>query len=254
MFCPNCGNQINDGARFCPFCGVSASEAPAPQMAQPPPPAFEPQGTSTQGAGNYALPPGIERLEDGTLGWTYSQSLWSNPTILYTTLKVMMIAVVIILLLIGGLSAIEGDFDPEFFLYMTVGLIVGAFILSLIGYAVYAAVSGGKYNMLFFMNDDVVVHMAMPKEAKRGDRINDIAVLVGVLTGNPTLTGMGMANSGRNTLESNFADVKSIVQDRSHDLIKVRAGLKFNQIYASPAQYDFVLSHIASRCPGIRVE
>ncbi len=32
MFCPNCGNQINDGARFCPFCGVSASEAPAPRL------------------------------------------------------------------------------------------------------------------------------------------------------------------------------------------------------------------------------
>ena len=256
MFCPNCGNQINDGARFCPFCGVSSNEAPSPPQTPPQQqPAWESQGPATmQGAGGYALPPGIERLEDGTLGWTYSQSLWSNPTILYTVLKVMMIAVVVILLLIGGLSAIEGDFDPEFFLYMTVGLIVGASILSLIGYAVYAAISGGQYNMLFFMNDDVVVHMAMPKEAKRGDRINDIAVLVGVLTGNPTLTGMGMANYGRNTLESNFADVKSIVQDRSHDLIKVRAGFEFNQIYASPAQYDFVLSHIASRCPGVRVE
>ena len=134
------------------------------------------------------------------------------------------------------------------------GLAVGMTILSLLGYAVYAAISGGKYNMLFFMNDTLVVHMAMPKEAKRGDRINDIAVLLGALTGNPTLTGMGMANYRRNTLTSHFSDVKSIVQDRPHDLIKVRAGLKFNQIYASPAQYDFVLSHIASHCPGVRVE
>ena len=27
MFCTNCGNQINDGTRFCPFCGATASEA-----------------------------------------------------------------------------------------------------------------------------------------------------------------------------------------------------------------------------------
>ena len=252
MFCPTCGNQINDGARFCPFCGAPANEAPAPQM--PPPPAFGAQGTATQGAGNYALPPGVECLEDGTLCWTYSQSLWSNPTILYTVLKVMLIAVLLVTLFIAGLSIMEDDFDIVETLMIGGGLAVGMTVLSLLGYAVYAAISGGKYNMLFFMNDDLIVHMAMPKEAKRGDRINDIAVLVGALTGNPTLTGMGMANYGRNTLESKFTDVKSIVQDRSHDLIKVRAGLKFNQIYASPAQYDFVLSHIASHCPGVRVE
>ncbi len=68
------------------------------------------------------------------------------------------------------------------------------------------------------------------------------------------MAGMGMANYGRNAMESKFANVKSIVQDRSHDLIKVRAGFEYNQIYASPAQYDFVLSHIASHCPNVRVE
>lgn len=256
MFCPNCGNQINDGARFCPFCGAPSNEASSPPQTPPQQqPTWESQGPATmQGAGGYALPPGIERLEDGTLGWTYSQSLWSNPTILYTVLKVMLFVVLLVTLFIGGLAIMDGSFDPGEILIIGGGLAAGFSVLSLIGYAVYAALSGGQYNMLFFMNDDVVVHMAMPKEAKRGDRINDIAVLVGVLTGNPTLTGMGMANYGRNTLESNFADVKSIVQDRSHDLIKVRAGFEFNQIYASPAQYDFVLSHIASRCPGVRVE
>ena len=254
MFCPNCGNQINDGARFGPFCGTPPNGAPAPQQPTDVPPAFGSQGPAMQGAGGYPLPEGIELLEDGTLGWTYSQSLWSNPTILYTLLKVMMVAVLIVMVFIGGIGLMEYSFEISELLMIGGGLAVGMTILSLLGYAVYAAISGGKYNMLFFMNDTLVVHMAMPKEAKRGDRINDMAVLLGALTGNPTLTGMGMANYGRNTLESKFADVSSIVQDRSHDLIKVRAGLKFNQIYASPSQYDFVLSHIASHCPGIRVE
>ena len=257
MFCKNCGNQINDGARFCPSCGAPASGAAAQQPAQQPmdaPPAFGTQEPAMGAAESYALPPGIECLEDGTLCWTYFQSLWSNPTILYTVLKVMMIAVLLVTLLIGVLSVMEGGFDLGEILMIGGGLAVGMTVLSLIGYAVYAAVSGGEYGMLFFMNDTIIVHMAMPKEAKRGDRVSDMAVLVGALTGNLTLAGMGLANRGRNAMESNFAEVKSIVQDRAHDLIKVRSGFEFNQIYASPAQYDFVLAHIASHCPAAKVE
>lgn len=206
-----------------------------------------------QNFGNHDLPPGIDQLEDGTFYWTYSQSLWSNPTILYTVLKVMMIAVMLVMLFIGGLAIMEGNFDWGEMLLVSGGFAAGFAILSLIGYAVFAAISGGRYNMLFFMNDSIVVHMVMPKD-KTGEHISDVAIIVGALTGNLTLAGMGMANYGRNAMESKFANVKSIVQDRSHDLIKVRAGFEYNQIYASPAQYDFVLSHIASHCPNVRVE
>ena len=257
MFCKNCGNQLNDNARFCPSCGAPANGAPAPQMAQEPmmaPPASGTQASAAPETGGSALPPGIERLEDGTLYWTYYQSLWSNPTILYTLLKVMAVAVLIVMVIIGGIGLMEGSFEPLEMLIIGGGLAVGMTVLSLIGYAVYAAVSGGEYGMLFFMNDTIIVHMAMPKEAKRGDRISDMAVLVGALTGNLTLAGMGLANRGRNAMESKFAEVKSITQDRAHDLIKVRSGFEFNQIYAAPAQYDFVLSHIASHCPGAKVE
>ncbi len=254
MFCPNCGSRMNDGARFCPSCGAPANEVPLPQQPMDAPPAFGSQGPAMQGQSGYSLPPGVECLEDGTLCWTYSQSLWSNPTILYTVLKVVLIVALLVTLFIGGLSVVEGDFDIGETLMIGGGMAVGMTVLSLLGYAVYAAISGGRYNMLFFMNDAIVVHTVLPREASRGDRINDMAVIVGALTGNPTLAGMGLANYGRNSMTSNFTEVKSIVRDRSHDLIKVRAGFEFNQIYASPAQYDFVLSHIASRCPAVRVE
>ena len=247
MFCTNCGNQLNDGARFCPSCGVPICESTStPQM--------PPQQSTMQASTGYPLPPGIELVEDGTLFWTYSQSLWSNPTILYTVLKVMMISVVIVMMIIGGIALMDDSFEVLEILIIGGGLAVGISILSLLGYAVFAAISGGKYNMLFIMNEECVIHAVMPKEAAQGNRINDAATIVGVLTGSLTLAGMGMANYGRNSMTSNFADVKSIVQDRSHDLIKIRSGLDHNQIYASPAQYDFVLSYIATHCPGIRVE
>ena len=171
MFCQNCGNQISDNARFCPACGAPASGTSAPQSTQPPtgaPPAFGAQEPTAREAEGHALPPGIECLEDGTLCWTYFQSLWSNPTILYTILKVMGVAVLIVMLFIGGIGLMEGSFKASEMLMIGGGFAVGMTVLSLIGYAVYAAISGGEYGMLFFMNDTIIVHMAMPKEAKRG--------------------------------------------------------------------------------------
>ncbi|HEV7403582.1 MAG TPA: zinc ribbon domain-containing protein [Chthoniobacteraceae bacterium] len=43
MFCPKCGTQLADGARFCAGCG-QALGAPAAEQAQalPPPPVFQP--------------------------------------------------------------------------------------------------------------------------------------------------------------------------------------------------------------------
>ena len=31
MFCPKCGTQLEDGARFCPTCGRQVNGAPAAQ-------------------------------------------------------------------------------------------------------------------------------------------------------------------------------------------------------------------------------
>ena len=43
MYCMNCGKQIRDGARFCPFCGADQSDAAPASVSAPAAPAAAPQ-------------------------------------------------------------------------------------------------------------------------------------------------------------------------------------------------------------------
>jgi hypothetical protein len=50
-FCSNCGTQFQDGARFCPKCGVPAAQPVAPPVYAPPPqqvPYYPPPGYAPQ--------------------------------------------------------------------------------------------------------------------------------------------------------------------------------------------------------------
>ena len=75
MYCPKCGNQVSDGARFCPQCGYAfpvegvpmPASAPAPQQGYAPAPAPAPQ---------QAYAPGF--ASDPQLG----QSPVSDPSVL----------------------------------------------------------------------------------------------------------------------------------------------------------------------------
>ena len=84
MFCPNCGSQIEDGARFCPECGTqmdigAAPEAQQPQIQQQP--QAPQQAYVTQDDGQYKM-----KIRTASLlcywfsfiGWTVSYMLADN--------------------------------------------------------------------------------------------------------------------------------------------------------------------------------
>ncbi len=48
MFCPKCGQQIDDGAKFCPFCGATIEQAPQQPQQQSYPPYGQPPYTYPQ--------------------------------------------------------------------------------------------------------------------------------------------------------------------------------------------------------------
>ena len=97
-------------------------------------------------------------------------SLFKNPTVIVMIWKIFFFVILGIFLFMLVLDLINEDLDGErligtlsFFGIFLIGMtvIVG------ISYLIYAAVMGGKYIVMFEMDEKGVNHMQLPKQAKK---------------------------------------------------------------------------------------
>ena len=121
--------------------------------------------------------------------------------------------------------------------------LIGMTVLSALGYLLYAAIMGGKYIVLFEMDERGVNHKQLPKQAKKAHKISELTMLAGAAAGNPSVAGIGI-NSARSEMYSEFKKVRSVKPFPRRDLIKVNERFGKNQVYASKQDFDFVLDYI----------
>jgi hypothetical protein len=196
----------------------------------------------------------IVLCEDGKYRWLYSMSLYRNPTIFLLVWKIFFFVTLGILAFVVILDVIDWGWNMEniaeilqgyalFLLGMT--LLVGA------GYLIYAFMMGGRYLVLFEMDEKGVNHMQFPAQARKAGLVSGATVVAGLLAGNVTTVGVGLT-SARSTLYSDFSGVRSVkAYPRSH-VIKVNGLLVHNQVYAAAEDFDFVLGFITSHCEKLK--
>lgn len=192
----------------------------------------------------------VQLCQDGKYRWVYEMSLYKNPTILFLVLKIFVwicFGIWVFSILLRGCESTDSkDFwemawgDTKFFLILTAGVMV----LCLLGYYLYALIMGGKYCVLFEMDQNGVMHKQMPKQVKKAQLIGAITALAGVMSHNITTTAVGLNSAARTEMYSRFASVKSVKANPRRGLIKVNETLNHNQVYASAQYYDFVLRFI----------
>lgn len=261
--CPKCVSVADDHLRFCTHCGTRLSpppttEPPATSVAGTPPPAIPSAPKSTpefvpQPAPQQTITGNVHLFPDGKYRWIYELNMWSNSSILRLLFKVFGGIIAIMWGFFFVICLVNDDLD-ELWSYSKVILIVAGvlFILILLSYAIVAAINGGKYIVLFEMNERGILHRQMKSQVKKSQAIGWLAILAGAMAGNVTTIGIGINAATNSQIYSGFEAVRTVKPFRKRNLIKVNELLFKNQVYVKDEDFDFVLNYILSRCPKVK--
>lgn len=246
MICKKCGAQLDDGIKFCPQCGEKIAQ-PKTGSDKKTVPELISEGERV--SDNITLCP------DGKYRWVYEMSLIKNPTIFLTVWKIFFF----IITGIFGIIIISDwinwdDFFPDRLLgslKVFVIFIAGMTVLVWVSCLIYAASMGGKYVVIFEMDEQGVNHKQVVWQAQKAAKLSALTTASGAASGNLTTMGVGL-NSVRSEMYSEFSKVRKVKVCPRRHLIKVNERLGHNQVYAAPQDFDFVKEYILSHCTNLK--
>ena len=197
----------------------------------------------------------VRLYPDGKYRWVYEVNMLTNYSILFDVWKVLGISMGILVLLFVVIAVFDGDWDVDMLIGMasTLGIVaLVMLVLGLIGYFVYAAISGWKYAVLFIMDEKEVVHQQMPNTVKKGQLIGALTILAGLASGRPGAVGTGVLAQSRLSMTSTLAPVERLVSCRKMNLIKVNERFEKNRVYVNTEDFDFVYDFLLTHCTHLK--
>ncbi len=241
MVCTRCGQNLTKESRFCEHCGAPlATAVPGNEAVNP--------QTSSQ------VSPGIVMGTDGVLRWVYELNMWKNPTLVITIWKVLLLAALVPAILVFFLSLGDGFGAAMLTFLKIMGIVAGIVtVLMLFAYPFVAMLNGGKYCVLFEMDDTSIKHIQMQKQFQKSQLLSMVVVLAGLMAGNVQTTAAGILAGSKQSSVSSFDKVKSITVNEKRHVIYVNEKLSRNQVYAEPVDFGFVRDTLISRCKKAKV-
>ncbi len=197
----------------------------------------------------------VRLYPDGKYRWVYEVNMLTNFSILFDVWKVLGISMGILVLLFVVIAVFDGDWDVDMLIGMasTLGIVaLVMLVLGLIGYFVYAAISGWKYAVLFIMDEKEVVHQQMPNTVKKGQLIGALTILAGLASGRPGAVGTGVLAQSRLSMTSTLAHVERLISCRKMNLIKVNERFEKNRVYVNTEDFDFVYNFLITHCTHLK--
>ncbi len=242
MRCDNGNSKINTDSSGCSECGNEANSGRmvGDSLAQ-----------SDYNDHATRVSPGLIEGADKVTRWTYEMNMWKNPVILFTAWKVLLLAALVPALLMFFLTIIDGDglidgFTIFIYIYgICIGIISALLVLA---YPIVTLLNGGKYCVVFEMDEQGIKHIQMQKQYEKARVIAAVTVAAGILTGSAQAAGAGLLAGSKQQLYSKFADVKTLIVDEARNIIYLNGRFCKNQVYAENADFAYVRDYIVSRC------
>lgn len=248
MFCKNCGNEIKDTAKFCDQCGApTGAEKTSGEVTAKKP--RKPTVKKMMKEGQH-LSEHMVLCDDGVYRWVYEYSLFRNPGLFFLIWKVFFFIMLGICAFTLLMDVINGYMDGEQLLgtLRVFGIILAVMTgLVVISYLIYAAIMGGKYIVMFEMDDEGINHKQIEAQARKARKIGSAAFIAGAASGNLSTMGAGM--NVRTEMYSQYNLVKKVKPYPRRNLIKVNNVLQRNQVFAHDEDFEFVLNYINERVP-----
>ena len=198
----------------------------------------------------------VKLYEDGRYHWMYDLHLLKNPAVLFEVYWVLGVTMAIFACIIFMIQACSEGMKLEAFGFSLkiIGLTAAImFVLGLLGYLLYAAVSGWTYTVHFIMDEDEVIHEQGAKSEKIGKRIGTLTFLVGLFARRPTAMGSGILAASRNTMTTNYSSVRKVMAVRWMNTIMVNEFMSRNRVYVDKDDFEFVYDYISSRCKNAKI-
>ena len=198
----------------------------------------------------------ITMCPDGKYRWVYELDLYKSSAIIKELWRVLLISGAIVLAFLFIINIMDnGLMETLRFVAQTAGILFGIFVvLSIVGYLLFAYIIGGKYCVVFEMDEEGINHIQHQKHVKKSELIGAITALAGLAGGNLTTVGTGVLAAARTSMLTYFDDVKELEILPKEHLIRVNETLSRNQVYADDEDFAFVANYIKARCRNAKVK
>ena len=198
----------------------------------------------------------ITMCNDGKYRWVYELNMYKSTAIIKEVWRAMAIAAVIVLGFLFVINIMDNDLMETLqFVGQAACILIGILlVLSVVGYLIFSYMIGGKYCVVFEMDENGINHKQHEKHVKKVQLLGAITAMTGASGGSLGTAGTGVLAATRTSMYTGFDDVKELEILPKEHLIRLNETLNRNQVYAENEDFAFVADYIKARCRNAKVK